>query len=101
LRAPNGFIANLNINNILKRSSYEEGNPVIIENWEEDRNEIMLQGLRLKFGQSSFLQGMLHKTKDRPIFDSSQREELYWCFCDNEGLNMHGKLLEKIREELL
>src|SRR4051812_36409780 len=70
LRAPNGYIADINIKNILKRSDSTEDNPIILPNWENECNPIMLAGLRLKFEQSSFMLNMLRKTKNRPIFDS-------------------------------
>ena len=100
LRAPNGYIADLNIKNLLKRLNATENDPIIDPNWEKDMDKIMLDGLRLKFEQSSCMLNILRKTKDRPIFDSSRRDDKYWCFVDGEGENKHGKLLEKIREEL-
>jgi predicted NAD-dependent protein-ADP-ribosyltransferase YbiA (DUF1768 family) len=100
LRAPNGYIADLNIKNLLKRLEATQDSPIISPAWETNKDEIMLAGLRLKFEQSSFMLNMLRKTKDRPIFDASRREELYWCFTDGEGKNMHGKLLERVREEM-
>jgi predicted NAD-dependent protein-ADP-ribosyltransferase YbiA (DUF1768 family) len=100
LRAPNGYIADLNIRNLLKRLESTLDEEIIVPNWENDRDDIMFSGLRLKFEQSSLMLDMLRKTKDRPIFDASRRDEPYWCFVDGEGKNMHGKLLEKIREEM-
>jgi predicted NAD-dependent protein-ADP-ribosyltransferase YbiA (DUF1768 family) len=100
LRAPTGYTADLNIKNILKTAIPTEDNPIIIPDWEIKQDDIMLEGLRLKYSQSTCLLSLLRKTKDRPIFDSSRRDDLYWCFADGDGKNMHGKLLERVREEL-
>ena len=100
MSAPNGYTAYRNLNDILQRGFYDPADPVVSSTWEEDRDRVVMAGLRMKFSQSSCLADMLERTGDRPIFDSSRREEPYWCVADGNGRNAHGRLLERVRAEI-
>ena len=98
MRAPNGYIAHLNLLDVFEHNPNED---LIAPNWEQDRREILLTGLRLKYSQSSCMTEVLTRTRDRPIFDASRWEDTYFGIGDGTGLNMHGQLLEQVRTELL
>lgn len=99
IKVPNGFLSNRNLQTILQRGQYFDGQPVVSPTWEADCDEVLMSGLRMKYAQSKALADMLDKTDDRPIFDASRSEDLYWCYSSGNGKNMHGKLLEQLRAE--
>lgn len=96
INSPNGYIANRNLINIISRNQGD----IIIPHWESDREGIMRRGLMLKYKQSLPLGKMLNDTGNRPIFDNSRQEEAVWCWAKGNGMNLHGKLLEEVREIL-
>jgi hypothetical protein len=100
MRTPNGFLAWTTLRRILQESQGRGGNPAVSSRWEEDRDRVMAEGLRLKFGQSEFLRGMLLRTGDRDIVDDSRHEEEYWCRAGGNGQNRHGVALMSLRVEL-
>jgi hypothetical protein len=100
MKAPNGYIAYTNLQDILAKSSSFEGNRVVVENWDEVKLSVMEEALALKFSQSAVLAEALLRTGDRPIFDMSRLEETFWCHADGRGQDAHGKLLMKTRARL-
>ena len=99
--APNGYISYRELQDILSTSEDFAGNPVVSPTWEQDRDAILAKGLRLKYGQSSFLRDSLVRTAPKKILDQSREEELYWCHCNGKGKNQHGIALMELRERLL
>jgi len=100
ITAPNGYIAVKNLEMILQTSASYEGDPVISPTWEQDRDAILDEGLRLKFGQSQFMLELLLRTGDRRIYDVSRDTDTHWFWCDGLGANMHGKALMRLREHV-
>ena len=98
LWAPNGYISYQNLQNILTNSVDSADDPVINPNWERDRDAILDEGVRLKYGQSAFMLDMLMRTGERKIFDVSRDTEPYWCWCTGTGRNQHGKALMQLRD---
>lgn len=69
------------------------------EDWEEIKDEIMLKGLRAKFTQHENLKEKLLSTRDAALHENSPWDK-YWGYADGKGLDMLGKLLMKVRDEL-
>jgi ribA/ribD-fused uncharacterized protein len=78
----------------------------IRSDWEEIRNDCMLYVLRFKFNKNTKFGEQLMNTQE-PIVEQNNWHDNYWgdCFCEKcksvEGKNNLGKLLMKIREELI
>jgi predicted NAD-dependent protein-ADP-ribosyltransferase YbiA (DUF1768 family) len=101
MKTPNGYLAHNNLQAILSESKSYLDNEVIVKNWEADRDAIMHYCLQQKFSQSAMLAESLMRTRERPIIDDSRGDETYWCDAQGKGLDKHGKLLEKVRAELI
>lgn len=67
--------------------------------WEDIKEDIMLQGLRLKFSKRR-LKEMLLDTGDEELIEGNNWGDRFWGQCNGEGLNVLGQLLMKVREEL-
>lgn len=70
------------------------------ENWEEIKNNVMKKALRLKFFQNKFLKNLLISTVEEEIIENSPIDSYWGCGPDGTGLNMLGKLLMEVRDEL-
>eukprot|EP00755_Sulcionema_specki_P029718 Sspe_Gene.18251::Locus_6552_Transcript_1_1_Confidence_1.000_Length_8144::g.18251::m.18251 len=73
------------------------------EDWAEVKDKVMLDALRAKFSQHEHSRKVLLSTgKRRLVF--SDPDDSYWGIgktrTGEPGLNMYGKLLEKVRDEL-
>jgi ribA/ribD-fused uncharacterized protein len=68
-------------------------------NWEQIKNSIMLNLLRLKFSNSA-LKFLLLETGDEELIEGNYWNDTYWGVCNGEGQNHLGKLLMQVREEL-
>lgn len=74
-------------------------NPLIPE-WEEIKDEVMLQALRMKFSQNPEIAKELLATGDAIIIEHT-RNDAYWADGgDGSGKNKLGLLLMQVREEL-
>jgi len=67
--------------------------------WENIKNEIMLQGLRLKFVGTP-LATLLLNTGDAELIEGNTWGDTYWGVCNGVGENMLGKLLMQVRDEI-
>jgi len=70
------------------------------EDWEEVKDGIMMDALRLKFTQHSELKELLLSTGDEEIIEDSPVDSYWGCGRDGKGKNMLGQLLMKLRDEL-
>ena len=78
--------------------------------WEEERYEIMVEALRLKFNQNAYIRKQLIETKTRLLYEASPYDKIWgigFCYRDainqnesNFGQNLLGKALMQIRDEL-
>jgi len=74
--------------------------------WEDVKNQIMLEITRAKFNQNTTLARKLIETGSREIIEGNNWHDNYWgnCSCHNckhiPGKNVLGKILMKVREEL-
>ena len=68
--------------------------------WEEVKDEVMLQALRMKFSQNPEIAKELLATGDAIIIENT-RNDAYWADeGDGSGKNKLGLLLKQVREEL-
>ena len=68
--------------------------------WEEIKDEVMLQALRMKFSQNPEIAKELLATADAIIIENT-RNDAYWADeGDGSGKNKLGLLLKQVREEL-
>lgn len=67
--------------------------------WDNIKVDIMLKGLRAKFTQHPDLREKLLSTGDAILHENAPRD-MYWGYAMGKGLDMLGKLLMQVREEL-
>lgn len=70
------------------------------EDWEVVKIHIMLAGLRAKFTQHPDLRYKLLSTGDARLHENSPWDK-FWGYAKGTGLDVLGKLLMQVREELL
>jgi ribA/ribD-fused uncharacterized protein len=74
--------------------------------WEEQKADIMLELLRLKFSQNKALRDRLLATGNAVLIEGNTRHDNTWgdCRCDRcrdiHGENLLGRLLMRVRKEL-
>jgi len=70
--------------------------------WEHVKDEVMETALRFKFGQRNY-QNMLINTGTLEIIHGNYHNDTYWGYClkTNKGQDKLGKLLVKLRAELM
>lgn len=71
--------------------------------WEEEKDQIMLDILRLKFTKGSELARRLDRTGDAILIEGNHWHDRYWgvCLCEDHcaGANVLGQLLIQVRAE--
>lgn len=83
------------------------GRSVILRpDWEEVKNQIMWNGLAIKFTTHDELRQKLCATYPNDLLEGNSWHDNFWgiCFCARcpwQGRNRLGKLLVAVREELL
>lgn len=73
---------------------------VLRPEWDEIRNDVMLDLLRLKFRPQSGLADCLVSTGDEELVEGNTWGDTYWGVCNGRGENWLGVLLMMVREEL-
>ena len=73
--------------------------------WEQIKDEVMLDILRCKFAPGTELAGKLVATGEAELVEGNYWHDCYWgrctcAGCGNKGKNMLGKTLMQIRAEL-
>jgi hypothetical protein len=98
--APNGYIANLNLMEILENAS-KSGEQAVVPNWDDNIETVLSKGVWLKYTQNTELKRILLSTNERQIIDNSYPEDIVLCTGKNRnGKNLHGKILEEVRNKL-
>ena len=69
--------------------------------WEEVKDDIMREALRAKFTQHKDLRNILLETGDALLVEHTANDSYWADGGDGSGKNMLGKLLMKLREELI
>ena len=70
------------------------------KDWEVVKDDIMREALRAKFTQHEDLKGILLETGDALLVEHTANDRYWADGGDGSGLNMLGKLLMELREEL-
>ena len=68
--------------------------------WEYVKVPIMTCLVRQKFMGSSILAAFLLATGDAQLTEGNWWKDTFWGVCNGQGLNMLGKILMSVREEL-
>lgn len=73
------------------------GNLVVLRpDWDEVKEQVMMELLIQKFSQPKFME-LLLATGDRYLEETNWWKDRYWGVCEGRGLNRLGHLLMKIR----
>ena len=70
------------------------------KDWEIVKDDVMREALRAKFTQHQDLRQILLDTNDAELVEHTKNDRYWGDGGDGNGLNMLGKLLMKLREEL-
>jgi len=68
--------------------------------WESVKDSIMHQAVRAKFTQHAELRELLLATGDARIVEHTERDAYWGDGGDGSGMNMLGRILMRVREEL-
>ena len=68
--------------------------------WEEVKVDVMYKAINAKFTQNEDLKKRLLATKDMELLEDSKWDKFWGINKKDEGKNMLGKLLVKLRTEL-
>lgn len=68
--------------------------------WEDIKDGIMYQVVKLKFEQNNDLKEKLIATKDEYIEEGNTWNDTYWGVCRGQGKNILGEILMRVRLEL-
>ena len=67
--------------------------------WEEVKDQIMLDLVRIKFSKSGLKKALL-ATGDAELIEGNTWNDTYWGVCKGVGQNKLGKILMQVRKEL-
>ena len=68
--------------------------------WEQVKDDVMLDVVRAKFNQHPDLAQKLLATGDEELVEGNDWGDTYWGVCNGRGKNMLGKILMRVRAEL-
>ena len=68
--------------------------------WEEVKDGIMFDAVRLKFHTHDVPRDLLLSTGDADIVENAPMDAYWGCGPDGQGLNKLGRILMRVREEL-
>ncbi|MHA2279945.1 MAG: NADAR family protein [Promethearchaeota archaeon] len=69
--------------------------------WEEVKDDIMRNVLRLKFAQNPALGQLLTDTGDQELVEGNTWGDVEWGVCNGVGKNKLGLMLQEIRKDLV
>lgn len=72
-----------------------------IDHWNSIRYNIMKKGVYTKFTSSKYLQQLLIQTGNSNIINDIEHDSYWGVGYDKKGLNMLGKILMDVRQELV
>lgn len=76
-----------------------KNNP-LLQNWDNIKMDIMHDAVLAKFLAHHDLAKKLIETGDEEIIEETTKESYWGCGPNKDGLNVYGKILCKVREEL-
>ena len=68
--------------------------------WDLIKNNVMYEVVKAKFTQNPDLRKKLLDTGCEELVEGNYWNDKYWGICNGEGLNMLGKILMIVRDEL-
>jgi ribA/ribD-fused uncharacterized protein len=68
--------------------------------WEEIKDDVMLELLRLKFRKGTKERHWLQDTRNEELIEGNYWNDTYWGVCRGKGKNKLGKLLMQVRQEI-
>lgn len=68
--------------------------------WDLIKNTVMYEVVKAKFTQNPAIRKKLLDTDCEELIEGNYWNDRYWGVCNGEGLNMLGKILMIVREEL-
>lgn len=68
--------------------------------WEQVKDQVMLDVVRAKFDQHHDLAQKLIATGDEELVEGNAWGDTYWGVCNSHGKNILGKILMRVRSEL-
>ena len=68
--------------------------------WESVKNDIMHDAIRAKFTQNSDLKRKLLQTGNAELIEASPKDAYWGTGPNGDGLNMLGKILMTVRQEI-
>lgn len=78
-----------------------EGRKVLLRlDWEEVKDQVMLDIVRAKFSQNEILKEKLLATGDAHLVEGNTWGDCYWGVCKGKGRNHLGIILMQVRKEL-
>ena len=69
------------------------------DDWDEERDDVMLEVVRAKFAQHNDLRTRLLETGDAELIEGNHWGDTYWGQVQGHGQNKLGKILMRVREE--
>jgi hypothetical protein len=77
-----------------------ENSDKICKNWDQRKIAVMYDLVSQKFKNDPILKQKLLKV-DEPIIEHNMWGDKFWGVCDGEGENNLGKILERVKREIL
>ncbi|MBN9389504.1 MAG: NADAR family protein [Chloroflexi bacterium] len=71
------------------------------KDWEEVKDEIMYRAVLAKFQAHTDIKAILLGTGEKPLVENAPGDYYWGCGADGSGLNMLGKILVRVRSELI
>jgi ribA/ribD-fused uncharacterized protein len=68
--------------------------------WDDIKDDVMLELLRLKFAVGQKERHWLQDTRDAELTEGNNWGDTYWGVCRGKGKNKLGKLLMQVRQEI-
>ena len=85
----------------LGRAAQRSSPWLVRADWEDAKLDVMICGLRAKFGAHAAARGALLATEPRVIAEASPSDHFWGSGVDGSGCNHLGRLLAEVRAELL
>ena len=85
----------------LGRAAQRSSPWLVRADWEDAKLDVMICGLRAKFGAHAAARGALLATEPRAIAEASPSDHFWGSGVDGSGCNHLGRLLAEVRAELL
>lgn len=74
---------------------------VLRSDWEEIKRDVMVDVVKRKFEQNPELAAQLLATYPASLVEGNTWNDRYWGVCNGDGQNKLGRILERVRNELL